>query len=606
MSWRKTIFLAVVLAVVAGLYLWDQQRVSRQKTQEEEQKRLFPWKQEEVSEVILERPSDTIHLVREEGKDWAIKEPVKARADQEEARRLVEGLLRTRRDRLIEKEPSDLQPYGLNKPEYVIRVRAKSAEEQRSVLLGAKNPTEVYHYCQLQGGKEVFLVSDTLRRDAQKSLMELRDKSVLAFDPTRVRSLSVSSHGQEVLLLKEGDKQWRIGEPNGLLADADAIESLLFRLSRLRASSFQDKPQRPLSEMGLEPSERRILLGLKDPEEQKVLLVGKEVQEEAAEGGKKARLWVKLEGDFPVVQVETSQLGEIPLERDGWRSKLLIAFDRDKVQRVDLLAEGRELVLRKVAQNQWEMERPERLNADPVKVSDLLWTLKDGRVARFPGSQESTGAVLEPQALLARIWLEGQDNPLEVRVGQATADGQGRYAMVPAQEELVVVPNGFVEEISKVTPWELREKRFVEFEVTKARRVLLKWDGREMELRRRGESGWQMRGPEQQDLEAYQVSGLLWSVREARFEGLPEHRPPDDELGVDSPKFHVEVFGEGKEPMARLTIGAEMRGSQGLRYAWSDPRGQLYLVGPKLLEQISRDMKAIWPSGEAGGTKSGG
>jgi len=605
-SWRKTVFLGIILALLAGLYIWDHQRVAKQKGLEEEKKKLFPWKPEDVSEVIIQRPSDTIRLVREEEKGWLIKEPVTAKADQEEAKRLVEGLLRARKDRVIADEPSDLQAYGLGDPKYVIRLRGKSPEEQRSVLLGAKNPTEVYYFSQLQGQKEVFLVSDTLRRDAEKSLVELRDKSLLSFDTSKVQSLKIWGGGKEILLQKETDKQWRIEGPKGLQADADAIQSLLFRLSRLRASAFEDKPERPLSEMGLDPPVRKIVLKLADPDEEKALLVGEEVSGEPVAAEKKPRLWAKLEGDSPLVQVEASQVGEIPLEKEGWRSKILISFDREKVERLEVVRGDQTLALRKLAQNQWEIEKPERLSADPVKVSDLLWNLKDARAAGFPNIEGSGQDLLDPPLMVTRVWLEAQEKPLELRIGRASAHGQGYYAKAPAQEETVEVPSSFLEEMKKATVWELREKRFVNFEVPKVKRVLLMWDGREMEIRRKGDSEWKMLKPEQKDLESYQVSGLLWSVREARFEGFPEQRPSDGEMGVDSPKFHIEIFEDGKQPVARMSVGAEVKADPGLRYAWGDPKGQVYFVGSKLLEQISRDMKSISPSSASGASGSGG
>lgn len=602
MSWRKTIILGLVLVVLAGVYFWDHQRVARQKAEEEEQKKLFPWRLEEVTEVVLQRPAGTVRLARDERNEWVLREPVSARADQEEARRLVEGLLRGRRDRKIAEEPPDLEVYGLNRPEYLVTVRGKSAEGERVLLLGSKNPTEVYYYARLQGGKEVFLVSDTLRRDADKPLVELRDKTVLSFDTNRVQALTIAGDGQEVTVEREAEKQWRIVGPQGRVADGDAIQSLLFRLSRLRAVAFHDTPEKSMAEMGLDPPERKLVVRLKDPEEQRVLIIGREAPSGSTEV-KKPRLWAKVEGDFPVVEVESSQVGEIPLGEDGWRSKTLISFEREKVERVELVRGDGTLALRKVGQNQWEIEGPERLPADPVKVSDLLWTLKDGRVSRFPTGEEAKGASLEKPLLLARVWLQGQDRPLEAIVGGTTQDGQGNYARVPAQEETVVVAREFVEGLQKITAWELREKRFVNFDVSKVERILIKWEGREVELLRKGEGSWQL---QREEVEAYRVTSLLWTVREARFEEILAERPGDAQIGREAPKFQVEVFGDGRELLGRFSIGAEVPGRQGARYAWGDPQGQIYVVGSKLLQEIARDLKTISPSLVEGASRSGG
>lgn len=602
MSWRKTIVLGLILVVLAGLYYWDHHRRLRQRNQEEEHKRLFPWKAEDVSQVVLQRPSGVVDLVRDEKGDWVLREPVSARADQEEARRLVEGILRARRDRSIAQETADLESFGLNQPTYTVTVRGKSPEAGRVVLLGSKNPTEVYHYARFQGEKEVFLVSDTLGRDAQKPVLELRDKTVLGIDPDRVQLLTVWGDGEEVTLQREAEKNWRLVGPKGVWADGDAVQSLLFRLSRLKASEFLDKPEKSLAEMGLEPPRRKLLLKLKDPEEEKALLVGKEVPGDPSDG-KKPRLWAKLEGDFPVVEVEASQVGEIPVGEAGWRSRTLFAFERDKVERLQLVRGEDVLDVRKVGQNQWEIEKPERLPADPVKVSDLLWTLKDERVSRFPDAHELKGVSQDRGFLEARIWLEGQENPLEATVFQPSQDGQGYYARVPAQEDLVVTAAKFVEHLEKASAWDLREKRFLNFDVSRVKKVKLQWEGRDLEILRKGEATWQS-GKE--ELEAYRVTSLLWTAREARFEEIPSQRPGDSEMGMDAPKFHMEVFGDKMELVGRLSLGAEVQGGQGSRYAWSDPHGQIYVVGAKLLEELKKDLKAISPSLVQEGSGSGG
>ncbi|MGQ9655530.1 MAG: hypothetical protein ACUVXD_15840, partial [Thermodesulfobacteriota bacterium] len=100
-SWRKALILGLVLLLVGGLYLWDKERVDKGKAREEEQKRVFPWKFEDVTEVSVQRASGPLGLAREGQEGWLIREPVKAKADPEQVRTFVDSLLRARKERMI-------------------------------------------------------------------------------------------------------------------------------------------------------------------------------------------------------------------------------------------------------------------------------------------------------------------------------------------------------------------------------------------------------------------------------------------------------------------------------------------------------------------------
>jgi len=592
-SWKRTALVALVFVLLVAVYIWDHQRVERRKSQEEEEKRIFPWKAEDLTEVILERPQGRLRLARGDKEDWSLLEPVSAKADREELSKLLDGLLGAKKDRTIADEPSDLEAYGLSQPSYTLTLKGKTPPHERTLLLGAKNPTEVYHYAKIQGEKRVFLVSDVVRRDAEKPLLDLRDKKVLGFEPRDVERLTIEAGGQRVTLRKEGEKDWRIEGPETLKADSEAVESLLFRLSRLRAVEFEDDPE-DLRSKGMDPPQKKLSLKLKDTSEEQTMLLGLEVEQGSTDGRKK-RVWARVEGQNPLVQIESSQLGEIPSEADGWRSKVLMAFERDKVEKVVLRTPSRRLQLRKLAEGAWEMEEPERLPADSVKVSDLLWTIKDSRVERFP-KREELGAIEWGESVLeANVWLQGREEPLRLEVGPESPGG-GRYAKAQEQEGTVVVSSKLVEELDRFTPWELREKRFVGLDVSKVKRFLARWEGKEMEVVRKGEHDWELLKPQKEPVEGFKATSLLWTIREARFEEPPREGGEDLELGSHPPKFELLAFGEGKEPVVRFVIGGEIPDKSGSYLSWCDPAHRAYVVGGKLLEEIKRDIKALVPS----------
>ncbi len=591
MSWRKLLILAMILVLIGGFYLWDQERIRKGKTLEDEQKKIFPWSSDKVTELRIQRPSGSLHLNRGEKDEWALLSPVQAKADPDQVRSLLEALLRARRDRSIAEDPTEVEPYGLSNPEVTIALKGREPEGERVVLLGAKNPTEVYYYAQIQGEKAVFLVSDVVRREASKEAFDLRSKSLWRFSTDKVEELVLSSGGKGLTLRREPEVSWRIVEPGSYLADKDAVESLLFRLSRLKAVGFEDDPK-SLKEMGLDPPQREILLRLKESQEEKRLDVGREVPREKDEGKveRKPLLYARVGGSAGVVTVEAQGLGDLPTGVVDWRNKVLLSFERDRVRRVEIHRPNVSLALARVGQTQWEIERPERLPADALKVNDLLWALKDARVSRFP--EEDPGLPWEEPAVQVALWLEGSQEPLNLLLGKPTSDEQGLYAKATAQEKVVVVTPKLAKDLD-VSVKELRDRKLVSFDISKLQRVQIIWEGRTLELNRKGEV-WKVQPSSQGEVEAHKVTGLLWALREAKFEEMLSAPPEPEALGRDRPRVKATLWTKEGE-VGPLVIGRSLPDRPNVFYGWVREDSPVYLLEAKILDDLKREIKDVSP-----------
>jgi hypothetical protein len=587
-SWRKLLILAIILVLIGGLYVWDLQRIKADKAREEEQKKLFPWTADKVTALRIQRASGVLELSREEKGEWILRAPVQANADPDQVISLLEGLLRARRDRSIAEESKELGPYGLDRPEVSIALKGKEPDGERVLMLGAKNPTEVYYYAQLQGEKAIFMVSDVIRREANKEAFDLREKFLWKFPAARVEGLTLSSGGQGLSLRREPEGSWRIMDPGSYPGDKEAVESLLFRLSRLKAVGFEDGPK-PLEEMGLDPPRRQILLRLKEPQEEKRLDVGGELPKgEGKEEKKKPRLYVREAGRTGAAVVEAQTVGDLSLEVADWRDKSLLAFERDRVRRVEIHGPNGALALSKVAQTQWEIEQPERLPADSLKVNDLLWALKDARVYRFLDADPALS--WEEPALQVSLWTEGTEEPLKLLLGRPTPDGQGLYARAPAQDKTVVVAPKLAKDLN-VSVKEMRDRRLLSFDIPKLQRVQIIWEGKTLDLHRKGET-WKVQAPSQGEVEAHRVTGLLWALREAKFEDLLRTPPEPGATGKDSPKVKATLWTQDGE-VGPLVIGKSPPDRPNALYAWVREDSPVYLLEAKFLDDLKQEIKGV-------------
>src|SRR4029450_11692301 len=100
------------------------------------------------------------------------------------------SVVAARMDREIEAAPKSLGDFGLDKPAAEITAKLKDGKSL-GLLLGAKSPTGVWVYAREADTPAVFVVGESILRDATRPVAEFRDKTVLAFDQKDVTGLEI-------------------------------------------------------------------------------------------------------------------------------------------------------------------------------------------------------------------------------------------------------------------------------------------------------------------------------------------------------------------------------------------------------------------------------
>jgi hypothetical protein len=90
--------------------------------------------------------------------------------------------------------------------------------------------------------------------------------------------------------------------------------------------------------------------------------------------------YAKLPGDAKVVTIASFTKSSIDKKPDDLRDKRLIAFDSDKLTRVELQAKGQTVEFGKNGQNEWQILKPRPLRADGGQVDTLIGKLKDAKM----------------------------------------------------------------------------------------------------------------------------------------------------------------------------------------------------------------------------------
>src|SRR5262245_21768561 len=168
-------------------------------------------------------------LKKADGK-WTIVEPVNAASDAGEISSITSSLSNIEVQRVVEENPKDLKPFGLDPPRLEVGFRTKGQTEFKRLQIGNKTPTGSDLYARTPDKPRVFLVSSFLDSTFNKNTFALREKNILKFERDKAETVELTSGGSTLQFAKSGS-EWKIVKPIAARGDFGAIEGIVERLS---------------------------------------------------------------------------------------------------------------------------------------------------------------------------------------------------------------------------------------------------------------------------------------------------------------------------------------------------------------------------------------
>jgi hypothetical protein len=184
-----------------------------------------------------------------EGGGWKLKEGTKLpdgfRYDASAGQGLVQQLINLRAQDFIDSPGSD-ESLGFAGPHSIVEAKLKDGK-QFKLHLGQEQESKESKgkavAARLESDPQVYLVPPYSANILQKRAADLRDLSLLSFDPQKVSKLSILSSGKKTVVAREGDT-WKVIEPkklpSGFEFDPGRVSSELNMLRGLKASRLID------------------------------------------------------------------------------------------------------------------------------------------------------------------------------------------------------------------------------------------------------------------------------------------------------------------------------------------------------------------------------
>ncbi len=339
------LLLLAVLGLGAFLYFYELGGESARLDAEQRAKRLFQGIEPGDVTWIALRTSDGVdaRCEQREGK-WELVAPLAFPADPGLAR-MAEALATVTSETTLEHPQPDAE-YGLDDANATI-VRFGAGGAEHALRIGKNTPIGSNVYARTDDSPAVHTIASYRATAFARALADLRDKQILAFDPSAIAEVEARWPGGRVVVARaraaadaskpkpevdaeaeappETGGAWQMSVPLAARADSDAVDSLLSTLSFVRADAFVDAPTAAQRKL-LEPADFEVVLRHRDE---------KQVPLALAIGRPEGERRLVRAGRHVLYQIAATRISDFPRTAVAYRERHLARFPATDAQQLD-------------------------------------------------------------------------------------------------------------------------------------------------------------------------------------------------------------------------------------------------------------------------------
>jgi hypothetical protein len=390
------------------------------------------------------------------------------------------------------------------------------------------------------GGLLAYLYFVDAKRPVTPEGVEPRDK-VFKVESDKVEELRVTSSGGDTTTLKKEKDGWQMLSPTKAKVDESEVSGITSNLSTLEIQSVVDDNPSDLNQYGLEDPRIEVAFKAEGDKE----FTGVRLGSKTPTGGDVYAQKLNEKRVFLVPAYLESTFDRKPFDL---REKNLLAFDRDKVDRLELAHGGTKIELAK-AGTDWRIVSPIQAAADFSTVEGLVTRLQ---------SAQMKSLVAENADDLKQYGLAAPAATATVGAGSAratlafgtTADGTDVYARDVSRALVATVGEDLLTDIRK-TVADLRRKDVFEFRSYSANRVEVARGAETMAFEKVKGTGtdttekWRRVLPSAGDVDQAKVETFLSALTGLRAQSFADAKTA---TGLDSPVAVVTAkYDEGKK-----------------------------------------------------------
>jgi len=337
--------------------------------------------------------------------------------------------------------------------------------------------------------------------------------------------------GETTTIAKEGDR-WQQTQPATVPADEAEVSGITSNLASMDVSRVVDEQATDFKQYGLDPA--RVEVHFRQGGKDRTLLVGQKTPTGTD-------IYARLP-DKPRVFLIASYL-ETTFNKSPFdlRDKTILKFDRDKVDRLEIVSPDRTLTVAKRGADDWRLTSPVSARADFSAIEAILNRLNSTPMKAIAANDADANA----------LKTFGLDKPAAtVRVGTGSAQaslaigksaGQGTvYARDLSRPMVFTIESTLWDELKKPAD-DLRIKDLFDARSFNTTRLEIVRGGQTLTFEK-DKDAWKQVTPAVKAADGAKVDALLTALTGARATGFAEKAP-----ALDTPDFTATLkFDEGK------------------------------------------------------------
>src|SRR5215475_4697458 len=418
---RNTLILLLIAAVAIVAIYFIEVRPGKPRDEAPDKSRpAFKFNREDVTSVSIVRKGQTAVNLENQNNKWVIAQPISAAADESALNSLVGSIVSARIENEFAPSGGDLKQYGLAEPAVKLEIKLKNGETHR-VEIGSKDQFDTSAYVKIDGSQNVATVSSGLLTNADKSINDLRDRSVLGATLYELSSVKlVNEDGSYELEKKEGE--WKIKSSSDAPADDTQVNNMLSELGGARATEIVSENADDPAKYGLDKSKISITARLTAGAERTVS-IGSKVDE---------NYYAKVSDRPQIIKVEKSFYDKINTKLATLRSKQFVKLNRDELTKVYVKNSNVTLVAEK-KDDKWLVTEPadkKDKEASTFKIFTPLETQATDVIDKPTGA--IAGKLAKPAVEVRLTDKKGKTTILKI----SSADGEDVYVRVEGRPEI--------------------------------------------------------------------------------------------------------------------------------------------------------------------------
>jgi hypothetical protein len=385
-----------------------------------------------------------------------------------------------------------------------------------------------------------------------------KHEKVFAVEADKIDEITIKAASGDRTTLKKSGNDWQIVSPLAAEPDRAEVSGVTSNLSTVEMQRVIDEEPADLKEFGL--AEPRVEVKFKADGKEQTLQIG----EKTPPG---TDLYAKV-GDQKKVFLISSYL-DSTFNRTTFdlRDKAALKLDRDKIDAVDIVTEGRQVRFTK-GDGEWRLAAPTAGRADYTAIEGLIGRLGSAQMKSIAAAEAADLRQYGLDTPVATVRLHTGSAHAALLIGKPADEGNV-YAKDQSRPAVFTLESALLDEMKK-DPGEFRQKDLFDARGFNTTRLEVARGGQTVAFEKqkvkdkdgKEEEKWRRVLPAGGDVDGEKVESLLTAITGARADSFVT-------TGLDKPELTVTVkFDEGRKE-ERVAFGRS--GADGLAARAGEP-----------------------------------